>query len=62
MNPLLISLPGLDGLAPIQPVAATGFSFTANLLHSIWEHVFRDFFKILSLLIQESSLSQKKDS
>ena len=62
MNPLLIRLPGLDGLAPIQPVAATGFSFTANLLHSIWEHVFRDFFKILSLLIQESSLSQKKDS
>lgn len=49
MNLLLIRLPGLDGLAPIQSVAATGFSFAANLLHSIWEHVFRDFFKILSL-------------
>lgn len=49
MNQLLIRLPGLDGLAPIQPVAATGFSFAANLVHSIWEHVFGDFFKILSL-------------
>ena len=28
--------------------SARGFSFAANLGHSIWEHVFRDFFKILS--------------
>lgn len=63
MNQLLIRLPGLDGLAAIQPVAATGFSFAANLVHSIWNMSSGVSLKFsLCLLIQEFSLSQKKDS
>ena len=60
MNQLLIRLPGLDGLAPIQPVAShllqTSFTAFGNMSSGISLKFF------VSLLIQESSLSQEKDS
>lgn len=45
MTQLPVGLLRLGGVAVI--VAATGFWFGANLVQSMWEHVFWDFFKIL---------------